>query len=47
MQYIVDEGTYHKLAFVDEQEMIHFAEYKGLFNHIDDGDVVKLRSISM
>lgn len=45
--YIVDDVIYHKLAFCDENRSIFYAEYAGLFEKVDKGDVVKLRSISI
>ena len=43
--YIVDDQIYHKLAFADEEGLLYYAEYCGIFNDIEEGDIVKLRSI--
>jgi hypothetical protein len=45
--FIVDETIYHKLAFADDDKNLYFAEYAGRFDNVAEGDVVKLRSISM
>ena len=45
--YIIEEVMYHKLAFVDFNNNLYFAEYKGHFHNVEQDDVVKLRSISM
>ena len=45
--YIVDDKMYHKLAFADEEKRVYFAEYTGPASHFEEGDVVKLRSVSL
>ena len=44
--YTVEDKLYHKLALADEKARIYFAEYGGHFANIEEGDVLKLRSIS-
>lgn len=45
--YIIEGTMYHKLAFVDFDRNLYFAEYKGHFYDVEQNDVVKLRSICM
>lgn len=45
--YLVDNKLYHKLAFADDERNLYYAEYAGHFDHVSEGDVVKLRSIIM
>lgn len=44
--FVVDEKIYHKLAFADEKGKIYFAEFAGHFAGIEEGDVLKLRSVN-
>lgn len=45
--YVVDDKLYHKLAFVDQARNIYYAEFAGHFDQVDEGVIVKLRSIIM
>lgn len=44
--FVVDEQMYHKLAFADEKGRLYFSEYRGHFSGVEEGDVLKLRSVS-
>ncbi len=45
IHFIVDGASYYRIVFVDKKQNKYFAELKNLSTDIQDGSVVKLRSV--